>query len=298
MWNVRRAPLHTPRWSRVLGLGAIALSWGCPDASWPRPNPPPVIEVEGSSQTLEEVPVGAVEPADPKKDGCIEDLLTASHLTAPSVDRELFSRALSARHSGHTQRLREHLYELVDKHRPSPLVPHSYLLFAESFAAEASSDPSKWPIATSFYREATKYPFPAFRAALLATLRWAESDTAAGNPTEGLLQHRTVLSAHRSQPDAPCIDTLAARARQGAIACYAEVGSPSKAHAFFASVLVDPLPTLVELARRYAAQGNTQAATTVIDDIAQRVPNLAICAELRELALEHSLSANLSSACP
>jgi hypothetical protein len=66
-------------------------------------------------------------------------------------------------------------FDLLSKAPGSPYVPFAYFEFAELFAAEAASDPTKLPLAEDALNEVLKHPAPKNRLYLVASYRLAQT---------------------------------------------------------------------------------------------------------------------------
>ncbi len=221
----------------LLLAAALAGCGGAPPApSRPAPDP---IEVPPPSQDAEETDVGVVEESGARAAtaaslvSCIEALRRAPDVEAEAADAERYERGYLHEQRGELTEARRAYFELVQHGPKSRLVPLAYLAFAELFAADAASDPSKWELARAAYREVSKYPAPGNPAWTYAMLRSADVERATSKHQEALAGYVKVVTEVRRRPGQPCSEALAAEARRGAVLAYAEVGRPERAHQVF-----------------------------------------------------------------
>lgn len=194
--------------------------------------------------------------------------------------RSLYDDGLSAERAGDFMTARKRYFELIQSAPSSSLVPLAYLAFAELFRVEAESDPSKLPLASAAYREVVRYPPPGNAAYAYAWLRSGDVRTT-DDATSALNDYKKALEAGAQHPGAPCAAHVAADATQKLVTVYADVGQPSKAHAFFRAVAGDAaapsmVETLVETYRRQHKHSEACAAARAtssprLDELARSV---------------------------
>ena len=175
------------RFARSLALVAVVAGCGA-RASDPRsPELPaahrPVVEVAPPDPHAAPAAGNARAPTPQRASeediaACQERVLreyVSSAASDPVEGGELARVASEERANGDLRAARTHYFELVQKYPRSPYVPFAYFAFGEMFMREATSDPSKAPLAAAAYGETVKYPAPLSRMYLLARVHLAKS---------------------------------------------------------------------------------------------------------------------------
>jgi hypothetical protein len=107
--------------------------------------------------------------------------LLTQHPDYASTDEVLFYCALEDTHSNDLKNARGRLFDIIKKHPQSRFVPLSYFMFGELFRLEAEADKSKLDLASSAYRETSKYPASQNPVHCLARMRASEVEGQRGN---------------------------------------------------------------------------------------------------------------------
>lgn len=83
--------------------------------------------------------------------------LVASFPNYAQLDEVLYYLGYTYELDGDSTSARKTYYTLIQKYPNSKWIPYAYYSFGEAFAAEAKSDPSKWPLAQQAYQEVLKF---------------------------------------------------------------------------------------------------------------------------------------------
>jgi hypothetical protein len=84
-------------------------------------------------------------------------LLAADYPDYAHIDEVNYYRGFEDEQTGDLAHARAAYFAVIQKTPNSKLVPYAYFAFAELFAAEASSDASKWPLAQQSYAKVLDY---------------------------------------------------------------------------------------------------------------------------------------------
>lgn len=277
--------MRSHRSTLFLPLVALACA-GAPSGTKAPSSAPAVVKVPPAERDARDDPADpavARAPARSDTGDCIPELRDAAGVAASDEERRLYFEGLTAEREGRPMDARKRMFELVQRHPTSGLIPLAYLAFGEMFAAEAASDPSRWALADAAYREVLKYPPPANSAFALARLRSAEA-VRSTDPTRALGDFSSAHRAAREHAGQPCGEYVARIALQRMVDVYAEAGQPEKAWAFFrAQAGEQPAASLLlALARLYRAAGKTAEACRALSAVPPTPATAQLAAEKQQ----------------
>jgi tetratricopeptide (TPR) repeat protein len=196
-----------------------------------------VPETEEDEPPAEEaLPSDDTAPRNGTLETCAKDLRAQADPVASAAETEAYLQAHAIEQREELPAARKAYFDIIANMPKSPYVPAVYLAFAELFARESASDPSKWELARSAYNEVVKYPPPQNRVYAYALLRNAEIDRVKEDPAQALASFKRVFEAITQYPDTRCAAQLGDAAEQGMIQAYADAGAPEKAWMFFRHV--------------------------------------------------------------
>jgi hypothetical protein len=225
------------RFAVSLALLVAACGAAPPQQTHSQPTPVEVPETEEDEPPADEAPPS--EAAQPRKgtlETCAKELRAQPDPAASAAETDAYLQAYAIEQREDLPAARKAYYEIVAKTPKSAYVPAVYLAFAELFARESASDPSKWELARQAYREVVKYPPPQNRVYAYALLRNAEIDRVKEEPAQALGGFKRVFEAIAQYPDTRCASELGDAAERGMIQAYADGGAPEKAWLFFRHV--------------------------------------------------------------
>jgi tetratricopeptide (TPR) repeat protein len=234
---------------------------GSPAPRATEPAPVSLGTPEESAQELEEP--GVIEAGDRRADrddgslaACVTRMRDDPDLPSSAEATGAYAAALAIERRGDLPGARRAYYDLILRSPQSPYMPLVYLAFAELFAADAATDPSKWELAKQAYREVTKYPPPGNPAHAYSLLRLGEIEQVQGEFQQALASFVKVAQAIRTRPEPACSAELEAPTRTRAVKAFAQVGAPKKAVSLFRRTAGDQADVwLAELADEYIALG-------------------------------------------
>lgn len=261
---------------------ALALLAGCASASSPPfapdavPNDTIVVPAPSSSgwtpvATSSARPTPARPPRPSSLEGCVAEL-RAAPLGPPSVDSELYLRALGDEQRSQLADARKAYLKLIQDFPQSLYIPPAYLAFGEMFMLDAVADPSKWELARMAYLKVLEYPPEKTPVSAYARLRVSESFLRTGNADRALDMARR--SAMVTDDRLPCIGEIHRAAIALAVEAYATSGRPERAQTFFKTFVttVDELDqAMIDLGKRYAATDRRPVCTLLASGVSPSV---------------------------
>jgi len=225
------------RFAVSLALLVSACGSAPPQRAHSQPTPVEVPETEEDEpQADEALPSDAADPRKGSLETCATELRAEADPGASAAETDAYLQAYAIEQREDLPAARKAYFEIVSSTPRSPYVPAVYLAFAELFARESASDPSKWELARQAYREVVKYPPPQNRVYAYALLRNAEIDRVKEDPAQALAGFKRVFEAITQYPETRCAAELGDAAEQGMIQAYADSGAPEKAWLFFRHV--------------------------------------------------------------
>ena len=221
-----------------------------------------------------------------------EPLLSNGSTKSIPKDEQLFRDGVAAERAGDLSRARKRYLELVENHKRSLFVPVTYLRFGDLFADEGNAEPSKYSLASNFYREVLKYPAPDNVVFFYAALRRGMSHQAMGEHARALAAFKLAAEGENSQPTAHCIAYLADQARHETIKSYLKAGRPRRAFQYFRLLSGDTggkdtktITMVLQLSRHLAAL-RPPDAVYLIEEALRRGASTSHCRELKDLTAQ------------
>jgi tetratricopeptide (TPR) repeat protein len=140
--------------------------------------------------------------------------LRTNYPTYPRMDEALYYLALEYERAEDAPDARKTYLALLQEHPDSKLVPLAYLAFGELFFVEASTDPSKWPLAREAYAKSITYPPPGNTAYGYAWFRLAQVHSSLGDTEHAREALQKTIDYGAAHPEAPNASNLSALARE------------------------------------------------------------------------------------
>jgi hypothetical protein len=271
-------------------LPLLPLLAACAGNAAPPPEEAVVLSVPSPAPTAvqlaepEASPPPAVRPP-PDIEACVSRLRDGAMCQGDRA-HEAYTAALALDRAGERHPARMAYMGIIQREPGSACMPLLYLAFAEGFADEASSDPSKLDLARAAYAEVLKYPPPANAAWAYGSLRLAEMHLKQGtDEARALADFRKAYQATLSGPQDACTAQFGERAADGMVQAFAAAGKPAMAWSFFRNAGADRAWGMVlGLAAAYAQRRQAAEAAVVLSSALQGgSPDRDTCNRLRGL---------------